>query len=84
MKERKIDTKKYNLIPEVKCRYGYDITESFPLVLSDHKFDKVFIISENVIFDLYGSDLTENLEEFGINYEVVLTDLSESKKSLRQ
>ena len=84
MEERKIYTKKYNLIPEVKCRYGYDITESFPLVLSDYKFDKVFIISENVIFDLYGSDLTENLEEFGINYEVVLTDLSESKKSLRQ
>ena len=83
MEERKIYTKKYNLIPEVKCRYGYDITESFPLVLSDHKFDKVFIISENVIFDLYGSDLTENLEEFGINYEVVLTDLSESKKKLQ-
>ena len=43
--------------------FGYDIQESFISHLEEHTFDKIFFFTEPHLFELYGKDIYEKLEE---------------------
>ena len=43
--------------------FGYDIQESFISHLEEHTFDKIFFFTEPHLFELYGKDIYEKIEE---------------------
>ena len=43
--------------------FGYDIQESFISHLEEHTFDKIFFFTEPHLFELYGKEIYEKLEE---------------------
>ncbi|MEO0971236.1 MAG: 2-deoxy-scyllo-inosose synthase [Cyanobacteria bacterium J06639_18] len=43
--------------------FGYDIQESFISHLEEHTFDKIFFFTEPHLFELYGKDIYQKLEE---------------------
>ena len=58
----------YNLVPSIKAYYGYDILDSFLDVLNQYKYDKIFFISEEFIYNLHGKDFVDNLDAHNVNH----------------
>lgn len=73
----------YNLVPRVKAYYGYDILDSFLDVLNQYKYDKIFFISEEFIYNLHGKEFVNNLELHNVNYEVLLIECMEKNKTFK-
>lgn len=73
----------YNLVPVVKAYYGYDILDSFLDVLNQYKYDKIFFISEEFIYNLHGKDFVANLEAHNVNHEVLLIGCTEKDKTFK-
>lgn len=73
----------YNLEPVVKAYYGYDILSHFCDILNKYSYDKVFFISEDMIYNLHGVNFVKNLEKNNINHEVLLIKSTEEDKTIK-
>lgn len=73
----------YNLEPSIKAYYGYDILDSFLDVLNQYKYDKIFFISEEFIYNLHGKDFVDNLDAHNVNHEVLLIKCTEKNKTFK-
>lgn len=73
----------FNLEPIIRAYYGYDILDSFVDVLKQYKYDKIFFISEQFIYDLHGKEFVSNLETHNIAYEILLIGSTEKDKTFK-
>lgn len=66
---------------KVKVYYGIDILDQFASILMDYNFDKIFFITEQIIYDYHGRVFVDELKKNGIDTQLVLIKSSEKEKS---
>ncbi|MFF2910167.1 hypothetical protein [Paenibacillus sp. NPDC057934] len=71
----------FHLQDKVRAYYEYDIADQFADVLNEYSFDKVFFISEQVIFDIHGHEFLKALQKKNVLHKVLLIGSSEKDKS---
>lgn len=61
--------------------FGEGIAGQFPEQLSQHDFDRVYLVTSTRLFDLFGADLLEGLRARGIASDCVLIEDTERHKN---
>ena len=77
-----VHEKVIHLIPEVTMVYGAGISEHFVSYLNRYKYDKVFFVTEEVLFNLHGKKLYETIQASGVKCELVTIHATEEEKNM--
>ena len=60
---------------------GEEITDQFCDILSEHSFDKIFFVTNALLFDMYADEYLEAFEKNGFTYELIQIPDGESNKT---
>lgn len=74
----------YNLQPKVRAYYGYDIQEQFINVLSKYKYDKIYFVTEKVIYDFHGQNFVDCLKKNSVPTNVFFIGGTEKEKTFQK
>ncbi len=72
---------KTNLMPEPTYYFGNNIIQNLPGLLKEQEFDKVFLITNEVLNKLYGDEISAILTAGEVNHEVVTIRDTEHDKN---
>jgi 3-dehydroquinate synthetase len=69
------------LQPAPPFYFGNRITKELGPLLKQQKFDRVYLVTNQMLLDLYGQEVTNVLRDNGIEHHVVTIEASESTKN---
>lgn len=69
------------LQPDPPFYFGNRITDGLGPLIKKHKHDRVYLVTNPLLLDLYGRELTEVLRRNGIEHQIVTIEDSESTKT---
>ena len=69
------------LSPDPTYYFGYGIAPELGRLVSEHEYDKVFLVTNEILNKLYIDILEDSLRAYNINYEVIIIPDSEKDKT---
>lgn len=81
-KQSRLRKKTISLVPELVLYYGYDILQGFYKVLAEYSCDKVFLITDETVYDIHGKKFHEMLIEKGVPVSLHVIKATEDDKSM--
>jgi len=72
---------KTHLQPDPPFYFGNRIANELGPLINQHPFDRVYLVTNQLLLDAYGKELTEALQRNGIEHDVITIEASESTKN---
>lgn len=71
-----------SLKPGTEIFYGYDIARFFTGILNNYRYDKIFFITDKVVFNIHGYGFYKMLIEEGIEVKLLVINAEEDYKTV--
>ncbi|SDB11813.1 2-deoxy-scyllo-inosose synthase [Eubacterium oxidoreducens] len=69
------------LKPDPTYYFGYNIIGELGKLINEYSYDKVFLVTNEVLHNLYGDKVEQSLKDENINYEVIVIADTEHDKT---